>query len=129
MAEPDPNELSLSVAMPDGGTRRAAPGKGEYPFLGPRLAPGELGRFDDYRVLRLLGSGGMGLVFAAEELSLRRLQEDNQELVARWMQQKLRDADVLNAENESERRKKQEKIRAELEVAASEPFEITPHPR
>ncbi|MBM3981702.1 MAG: hypothetical protein FJ304_15795 [Planctomycetes bacterium] len=43
-----------------------------YPFLGPRAAPGELGRFDDYRVLRLLGSGGMGLVFAAEEISLRR---------------------------------------------------------
>jgi urea transport system substrate-binding protein len=43
-----------------------------YPFLGPPEGPAELGRFDDYRVLRLLGSGGMGLVFAAEEVSLQR---------------------------------------------------------
>ncbi len=72
MAEPDPNELSLSVAMPDGETRPGAREKGAYPFLRAPQGPGELGRFDGYRVIRLLGSGGMGFVFEAEELSLRR---------------------------------------------------------
>jgi urea transport system substrate-binding protein len=56
-------------APPAGDT---AAGARPYPFLGPRAEPGELGRFDDYRVFRLLGSGGMGLVFAAEEMTLRR---------------------------------------------------------
>jgi urea transport system substrate-binding protein len=70
MAEPDPNELTQSVALPDGST--AAPVVRPYAFLGRPQAHNEIGRFDDYRVLRLLGSGGMGLVFAAEEVTLRR---------------------------------------------------------
>ncbi len=41
-------------------------------FLAPPQAPGELGRLDDYRVLRLLGSGSMGLVFLAEDTNLHR---------------------------------------------------------
>src|ERR1700752_4473730 len=68
MNQPDPNELTQSVALPNGKTVAAPP----YPFLGPRLTPDEIGRFNDYRVLRLLGTGGMGLVFAAEEVLLRR---------------------------------------------------------
>jgi urea transport system substrate-binding protein len=43
-----------------------------YPFLSPPPGPGELGRLGDYRVLRLLGVGGMGYVFEAEERTLRR---------------------------------------------------------
>jgi urea transport system substrate-binding protein len=43
-----------------------------YPFLTPPQSASELGRLDDYRVLRLLGSGGMGYVFEAEEISLER---------------------------------------------------------
>jgi len=43
-----------------------------YPFLSPPQAPDELGRLGDYRVLRLLGAGGMGVVFEAEELTLAR---------------------------------------------------------
>ncbi|MCE9564711.1 MAG: transporter substrate-binding protein [Planctomycetes bacterium] len=46
--------------------------KGSYSFLSPALAPNELGRLGDYRVLRLLGTGGMGIVFEAEELALAR---------------------------------------------------------
>src|SRR5262245_53115786 len=43
-----------------------------YPFLTPPQTEGELGRLSGYRVIRLLGSGGMGLVFEAEELVLHR---------------------------------------------------------
>src|SRR5687768_16306435 len=51
---------------------RTDPAKRAYEFLGPARGEGEIGRFDDYRVLSVLGSGGMGLVFAAEEVTLRR---------------------------------------------------------
>lgn len=43
-----------------------------YDFLAPPEAPGELGRLGDYRVLRVLGAGGMGIVFLAEEPELKR---------------------------------------------------------
>jgi len=43
-----------------------------YPFLLPALEAGELGRVGNYRVLKLLGQGGMGMVFAAEDIALHR---------------------------------------------------------
>ncbi|MCI0461588.1 MAG: protein kinase [Gemmataceae bacterium] len=43
-----------------------------YPFLLPAVLPDELGRLGPYRVLRLLGEGGMGLVFHAEDIALNR---------------------------------------------------------
>jgi serine/threonine protein kinase len=42
-------------------------------FLAPPQGPGELGRLGGYRVLKVLGHGGMGVVFQAEDVSLRRL--------------------------------------------------------
>ena len=40
------------------------------------------------------------LAFTALEEKYRRAQEENRELVERWMDQKSKDADKLNAEND-----------------------------
>jgi serine/threonine protein kinase len=41
-------------------------------FLAPPQAPDELGRLGSYRVLQILGKGGMGVVLLAEDPQLRR---------------------------------------------------------
>lgn len=42
-------------------------------FLSPPESPGELGRIGGYRVLRIVGVGGMGIVFQAHDPDLNRL--------------------------------------------------------
>jgi tRNA A-37 threonylcarbamoyl transferase component Bud32 len=42
-------------------------------FLRPPLQGDELGRLADFRVLELIGQGGMGIVFRAEDTRLRRI--------------------------------------------------------
>jgi tRNA A-37 threonylcarbamoyl transferase component Bud32 len=41
-------------------------------LLSPPQGPGEMGRLGPYRVVRLLGKGGMGMVFEAEDVHLQR---------------------------------------------------------
>ncbi len=43
-----------------------------YPFLDPPTKPGDLGQLGHYRVIDAIGKGGMGHVFRAEDVKLKR---------------------------------------------------------
>lgn len=58
------------ASAPDYDATRKDP---RWGFLAPPQEAGELGRLGSYRVLKLLGQGGMGMVFQAEDVDLRRL--------------------------------------------------------
>jgi serine/threonine protein kinase len=65
--------VDATAAYVDGvSPRRDATGPRATDFLRPPEAPDELGRLGNYRVLRELGAGGMGLVFVAEDVQLKR---------------------------------------------------------
>lgn len=68
--EAGPEELHTFLLRPGPARRSAEPER--YPFLLPPAQPDEMGRLGNYRVLRLLGRGGMAFVFHAEDITLRR---------------------------------------------------------
>jgi len=72
------------------------------------------------------------MAFSSMEMKMRELQNENVELVTRWMALKAKDADRMNAENEEFVRLKQERERLELIRAATEaapPVSLGPKPR
>ena len=58
-----------TASLPPAATVPGSPPAGHkrIDFLSPPRAPGELGWLAHYRVLRLLGEGGMGTVFLAQD--------------------------------------------------------------
>jgi serine/threonine protein kinase len=61
---------AASAAAPPGAQ---VPGRmNPYDFLAPAKEPDEIGRLGNYRVLKVLGAGGMGVVFQAEDPVLKR---------------------------------------------------------
>ena len=64
--EPTASFLPVSPSLPDRERNEFAP------FLNAPESTDEIGRLGNYRVLKLLGMGGMGIVFEAEDIQLRR---------------------------------------------------------
>jgi WD40 repeat protein len=62
-----------NTAIPHAVSSGAGEGAELYNFLAPARAPDEIGRLGPYRVLKVLGTGGMGVVFQAEDPKLNRL--------------------------------------------------------
>jgi serine/threonine protein kinase len=68
-----PATVPPAATLPTGPARAAAGLNPElWSFLAPAQQPDEIGRLGPYRVLQVLGAGGMGVVFQAEDPQLKR---------------------------------------------------------
>jgi WD40 repeat protein len=67
-ADPHSNQ----TPPPQSGVPGLAQMRDAYDCLAPPQAPDEIGRLGGYRVLKVLGAGGMGVVFLAEDPQLQR---------------------------------------------------------
>lgn len=69
---PVPPPVPVENTPPPAPPAPASKPPGEYDFLAPAKQADEIGRLGHYRVLKLLGAGGMGMVFQAEDTILKR---------------------------------------------------------
>jgi serine/threonine protein kinase len=65
-------DLASSVRVNLDSASQSGSYSASYPFLSPPDKPGFLGRIASYRVSEMIGEGGMGYVFLAEDKYLRR---------------------------------------------------------
>ncbi len=72
----DLSATQLWKSCGDHGSRSSIPPSGELPLqtgiLGPPAAADEIGRLGPYRILKILGAGGMGVVFQGHDPALKR---------------------------------------------------------
>ncbi len=69
---PPPLAEAMTAALPDDMPWPDVGGHPKLDFLAPAQKPDELGRLGTYRVLKVLGTGGMGMVLLAEDPVLKR---------------------------------------------------------
>ncbi|HEV3261263.1 MAG TPA: serine/threonine-protein kinase [Gemmataceae bacterium] len=72
-ARPEADQPPEAATLPPPAPPAAQETAGLYDFLAPAQGPQELGRLGPYRVLKVIGAGGMGVVFQAEDPHLDRL--------------------------------------------------------
>jgi WD40 repeat protein len=73
LAEEDEDLIGRLCQLPSRKGDAPHPPQNIYDFLAPPEGPDELGRLGHFRLLKVLGAGGMGIVFQAEDRQLQRL--------------------------------------------------------